>query len=150
MSASKSEDPFYFRYYTGHQGKYGHEFLDFEYSAGRLRYANSSNYRNDTLIKKEMYLSPIVISEFKRIIESSDIVNEDDTKWPKKNVVGKQMLEIRVGNHHISFETAKIGALAEVNDTEDAEGLRVFYYLVQDLKSLVFSLITLHFKIKPI
>lgn len=32
----------------------------------------------------------------------------------------------------------------------DPEGLRVFYYLVQDLKCLVFSLIGLHFKIKPI
>lgn len=32
----------------------------------------------------------------------------------------------------------------------DPEGLRVFYYLVQDLKCLVFSLISLHFKIKPI
>ena len=32
----------------------------------------------------------------------------------------------------------------------DPEGLRTFYYLVQDLKCLVFSLIGLHFKIKPI
>ncbi|KZW03166.1 Mago nashi protein [Exidia glandulosa HHB12029] len=148
--SSSSEDPFYFRYYTGHVGKHGHEFLDFEYSAGRLRYANSSNYRNDTLIKKEMYPSQLVINEFKRIIEASDIINEDDTKWPKKNVVGKQLLEIRLGNSHISFETAKIGSLSEINDAEDAEGLRVFYYLVQDLKCFIFSLITLHFKIKPI
>ena len=34
--------------------------------------------------------------------------------------------------------------------SRDPEGLRVFYYLVQDLKCLVFSLIGLHFKIKPI
>ena len=32
----------------------------------------------------------------------------------------------------------------------DEEGLRLFYYLVQDLKCMVFSLISLHFKIKPI
>ena len=32
----------------------------------------------------------------------------------------------------------------------DVEGLKCFYYLVQDLKCLVFSLIALHFKIKPI
>lgn len=32
----------------------------------------------------------------------------------------------------------------------DPEGLRTFYYLVQDLKCLVISLIGLHFKIKPI
>jgi len=29
-------------------------------------------------------------------------------------------------------------------------GLLEFYYLVQDLKSLIFSLMALHFKIKPI
>ena len=42
---------------TGHQGRHGHEFLEFEYGRGRLRYANNSNYRNDSLIRKEsMYL----------------------------------------------------------------------------------------------
>ncbi len=32
----------------------------------------------------------------------------------------------------------------------DPEGLRAFYYLVQDLKCFVLSLISLHFKINPI
>ena len=67
-----------------------------------------------------------------------------------------------------ALQTAKIGSLVEVADSEDPEGLRVFYYLVQDLKvrraapfyvpfaadvsaqCLIFSLISLHFKIKPI
>lgn len=26
-----SKDEFYLRYYTGHQGKFGHEFLEFEF-----------------------------------------------------------------------------------------------------------------------
>ena len=72
---------------------------------------------------------------------------EDDTKWPQKNKDGRQELEIRLGSEHISFETAKIGSLVDVNESEDPEGLRVFYYLVQDLKALVFSLISLHFKV---
>lgn len=45
-------------------------------------------------------------------------------------------------------QTAKIGSLVDVNESEDPEGLRVFYYLVQDLKALVFSLISLHFKVR--
>ena len=45
------------------------------------------------------------------------------------------------------MQTAKIGSLVDVNESEDPEGLRVFYYLVQDLKALVFSLISLHFKV---
>ena len=94
---------------------------------------------------------------------------EDDGKWPQKNKDGRQELEIRLGSEHISFEvrqclvskvdlyvnqfafqTAKIGSLVDVTESADPEGLRVFYYLVQDLKALVFSLIALHFKIKPI
>ena len=39
---------------TGHKGKFGHEFLEFEFLAeGRMRYANNSNYKNDTMIRKE-------------------------------------------------------------------------------------------------
>jgi hypothetical protein len=37
--------------------------------------------------------------------------------------------------------------LVDVTESADPEGLRVFYYLVQDLKALVFSLISLHFKV---
>ena len=40
--------------------------------------------------------------------------------------------------------------MQEVQDSKDPEGLKLFYYLVQDLKCLVFSIISLHFKIKPI
>lgn len=29
---------------------------------------------------------------------------EDDSKWPQKNKDGRQELEIRLGNEHISFE----------------------------------------------
>ena len=32
------------------------------------------------------------------------VYREDDAKWPKKNIVGKQELEIRLGNDHIAFE----------------------------------------------
>ena len=48
------------------------------------------------------------------------------------------------------IQTAKIGSINDVTESADPEGLRVFYYLVQDLKALVFSLIALHLKIKPI
>lgn len=97
-----------------------------------------------------MCVSSLVIAEIKRIVKDSEITKEDDTKWPQKNKDGRQELEIRLGSEHISFETAKIGSLVDVTESQDPEGLRVFYYLVQDLKALVFSLIALHFKIKPI
>ncbi|CAO3617245.1 unnamed protein product [Cunninghamella blakesleeana] len=146
-----SNEDFYIRYYSGHKGRYGHEFLEFEFrSNGLCRYANNSNYRNDSLIKKEMFVSPAVIEEIRRIVEESQIMREDDAKWPTRNVVGSQELEVRIGNDHISFETSKLGSLAEVQESQDPDGLRAFYYLVQDLKAFVFSLINLNFKIKPI
>ncbi|KAI8341850.1 exon-exon junction complex protein Magoh [Chlamydoabsidia padenii] len=145
-----SSGDFYVRYYSGHKGRYGHEFLEFEFRPdGLCRYANNSNYRNDSLIKKEMYVTPAVIQELKRLIDISDIMKKDDSEWPRKNVVGSQELEVRLGNHHISFETSKLGSLVEVEESQDPEGLRAFYYLVQDLKAFVFSLIAMNFKIKP-
>ena len=45
------------------------------------------------------------------------------------------------------MQCAKIGSLLDVQESNDPEGLRIFYYLVQDLKCMVFSLIGLHFKV---
>jgi len=144
-------DEFYVRYYVGHKGKFGHEFLEFEFrSDGKLRYANNSHYKNETMIRKEVFVNECVLRELKRIIEDSEIMKEDDNNWPAPDRVGKQELEIITPKEHISFRTTKIGSLLDVQESKDPEGLRIFYYLVQDLKCLVFSLISLHFKIKPI
>jgi len=42
---------------------------------------------------------------------------------------------------HFTSQTAKIGSLVDIQDSEDPEGLRVFYYLVQDLKVCPLSVI---------
>jgi hypothetical protein len=34
----------------------------------------------------------------------------------------------------VHVQTAKIGSLVDIQDSEDPEGLRVFYYLIQDLR----------------
>lgn len=142
---------FYVRYYVGHKGKFGHEFLEFEFRPnGTLRYANNSNYKNDTMIRKEMVVNPSVLQELKRMIEDSEVLKEDDANWPQPDRVGRQELEIVLGEEHISFTTTKLGSLTQVQTSQDPEGLRIFYYLVQDLKCLVFSLISMHFKIQPI
>ena len=93
-----AEDEFYVRYYVGHKGKFGHEFLEFEFRPdGRLRYANNFNYKNDTMIRKEgasaraptrrvhsglthplraaaVYVGQAVLTELRRIIEESEII----------------------------------------------------------------------------
>lgn len=65
---------FYLRYYVGHKGKFGHEFLEFEFRPdGKLRYANNSNYKNDTMIRKEVFLTPSVLKECRRIVSDSEV-----------------------------------------------------------------------------
>ncbi|AQK78100.1 Protein mago nashi-like protein [Zea mays] len=130
--AGAGEGEFYLRYYVGHKGKFGHEFLEFEFRPdGKLRYANNSNYKNDTMIRKEVFVSPSVLREARRIIQESDIMKEDDSNWPEPDRIGRQELEIVMGNEHISFTTSKIGSLVDVQSSKDPEGLRIFYYLVQ-------------------
>lgn len=58
-------------------------------------------------------------------------MKEDDNNWPEPDRVGRQELEIVIGNEHISFTTSKIGSLMDVQTSNDPEGLRIFYYLVQ-------------------
>lgn len=49
----------------------------------------------------------MLVDEIKRMIKDSEILKEDDTKWPQKNKDGRQELEIRLGNDHISFEVCR-------------------------------------------
>lgn len=62
------------RFSSGHKGRYGHEFLEFEFrSDGLCRYANNSNYRNDSLIKKESKFSLFVgVFEEAKAIECTE------------------------------------------------------------------------------
>ncbi|KHG05888.1 hypothetical protein F383_32301 [Gossypium arboreum] len=126
MAAEEESGEFYLRYYVGHKGKFGHEFLEFEFRPdGKLRYANNSNYKNDTMIRKEVFLTPAVLKECRRIITESEIMKEDDNNWPEPDRVGRQELEIVMGNEHISFTTSKIGSLVDVQSSKDPEGLRL-------------------------
>jgi protein mago nashi len=94
-----------------------------------------------------------MIAELKRIVVESEILKEDDAGWAPPDAVGRQELEIVLGGEHISFVTTKIGSLVDLeqnNATADVEGLKTFYFLIQDLRCAVYSLIGMHFKIKPI
>jgi protein mago nashi len=82
--------------------------------------------------------------------EKSNSLDLRSFSRPPQDRAGRQELEIVLGDEHISFTTAKIGSLIDINNSRDPDGLRCFYYLVQDLKCFVFSLIGLHFKIQPI
>ena len=119
--------------------------------SGKLRYANNSNYKDDSMIRKEVYVSSAVVEEMKRIIIESEITTVDDGNWKEPDSSGaRQELEIKLGNERIAFTCCEIGSLVDIQNSTDPKGLTIFYYLTQDLKCLVMSLINLHFKIKPI
>ena len=82
-------------------------------------------------------------------MEDSEIMREDDKNWPESNDDGRQE-QVVLGTQHTHFVTAKIGSLLDVQDSTDPEGMRLFYYLVQDLKCMALSLVNLHFREKPI
>lgn len=126
------------------------EFTEFElYSSGKLRYANNSNYKNDSMIRKELHVSPAVVDEFKRIVSESGIITLDDSKW-KEPDESRHELECKIGSHHISFTCSETGSLTEIQKSKDPEGLKIFYFLCLDLKALVLALISCHFKKRPV
>jgi protein mago nashi len=76
------------------------------------------------------------------------LLREDDSKWPEPDDVGRQEIEIKDGEEHVAFTCSKIGSMLDITDSEDPQGLKALYFLVQDLRCLVFSLIAVHFKVR--
>ena len=101
------------------------------------------------MVRREVFVSPAVTEAFKRIIMESGITQVDDQNWEEPEA-RQQELEIKIGNQHIAFTCREIGSLVDIQKSKDPEGLKTFYYLTQDLKCLVLSLITMHFKVRPI
>jgi protein mago nashi len=158
MSESVQNDEFYLRYYVGHRGRFGQEFIEYElYPSGHLRYANNSNYSHthNSMIRKEVFVSPAVVEEIKRVIQASTIVQMDDSFWKDPDAegstsAGRQELECKIGSHHFAFTACEIGSLADIQKSSDPAGLKIFYCLTQDLMSLVLALISINFKARPI
>lgn len=80
-----------------------------------MRYANNSHYKNETMIRKEVTVGPTVMEEIKRIVEDSEIMKEDDHLWPQPDRIGKQELEIVLGQEHISFSVSPISVFGKVS-----------------------------------
>uniref|UniRef100_A0A7S2U040 Uncharacterized protein n=1 Tax=Lotharella oceanica TaxID=641309 RepID=A0A7S2U040_9EUKA len=97
-----------------------------------------------------VYVEMSVIDEAKSMIQKSGITQESDARWPSPNSIGRQELEVVIGDQHISFVTSKLHRLMDVHDSNDPDGLSAFYFLTGDLRWLIFTLIGVHFKIKPI
>merc|ERR1712224_288642 len=71
------------------------------------------------MIRKEVVVSDTIVNEFRRIIQDSGILKEDDMIWPTPDKVGRQELELVIGSVHVSLCTTKIGSLSDVDSSKD-------------------------------
>jgi protein mago nashi len=154
-----AEGDIYLRYYVGHKGRFGHEFIEFELRPdGHLRYANNSNYKHDTIIRRELRVGRLVREQVLLLVKEAGLVSHtdgsavalNDEKWPLPNRDGRQELEVICSGEHVYLSTCKIGSLLDIQSAGNPEGLQTFHFMVQDLKTLVLSLVSAHYKIKPI
>ena len=81
-------------------------------------------------------------------MKDSEIIDRSCSDWPEPDRSGKQELELVLNGKHTKFTSTKFSCFMDVEKSKDPEGLKVFYYLIQDLKCFIFSLINLHFKPK--
>eukprot|EP00753_Platysulcus_tardus_P006671 PLAT14423.1.p2 GENE.PLAT14423.1~~PLAT14423.1.p2 ORF type:complete len:151 (+),score=55.34 PLAT14423.1:3-455(+) len=149
--ADDKSGPFYLRIYQGHGGRFGNEAMEIElHGDGRLKYRNRSAYRGSSKIQKAVTVGSAVVAELRRIVAESGIVLEDDEFWPPAGRGGTLELEIKLGDAHVCLLTAPLRSAADIEASDDPEGLRTLHELVQDVKCFVLSLIALHFKLKPV
>jgi protein mago nashi len=150
---------FYLRYYVGHAGRFGHEFLEYEVREdGTIRYGNHSKYRDKSsaasasgLLKKRVKVAPLVLEEFQRMVRNSGILTltRPDT-WPPADRAGRQELEIVIDGKHLQYVTNMTCQMTDIRKLQDAEGFERFFYLVLNSKQLVLTLIGMHHRIKPV
>ena len=88
------------------------------------------------------------MTELRRITLESEIHQEDDSNWPEPNSLSRLELEIVQAGYHIFFVTTGIMSIAEIDNSEDPEGYWTLYWLAEDIKEFVSSVLALHFKVK--
>jgi len=131
--------------------RFGHEFSEFEInSKGQVRYANKSNYKQAELIRKEFQLGKVVLDQIKETIRSSGILDITDSKWPKSSeATGTHEMEIILEGKYLWLETRKLSSRNDVVGSDDPEGLSIFFSLSEDIKELLLTLVSVHFKSSP-
>lgn len=93
-------------------------------------------------------LSKLVLDQLKSIIREGNVGTLDDTKWPAPGAT-TQELEIVFDKKHVWLQCPKLSSRRDCESSEDAEGMLRFFYLVEEVKALILSLINIHFKVNP-
>ncbi len=108
------------------------------------------------LLSPQAYVHQCVLDELKRVIEDSEIMQEDDALWPSPDRVGRQELEIVMGDEHISFSTSKIGSLVDVNQSKyekenpSYSGYFSYYHFHFKISQMVSKVLTKELRCKKV
>ncbi|KNH09453.1 hypothetical protein XU18_0138 [Perkinsela sp. CCAP 1560/4] len=141
----------FLRYFVGHRGKYGREFIEFSFeSNGVLKYINDSSYKKDGSLSDCFVCEEKIIETVRNLIQESGIFRCNDANWPLPNQGGRQELEIAINDVHYSFVTSKINSTEEAKSCEDPQGVATFYKFVQDIRSLFNALVQIHRQASPV
>ena len=79
-----------------------------------IRHPMSRLHVCDSLFTTKMWSATWAASCLTRRPPRAQLMKEDDNSWPMPDRVGRQELEIVMGNEHISFTTTKLGSLLQV------------------------------------
>lgn len=152
---------------SGHRGRFGHEFVEFEVSnQGWLRYSNSSRYRKSEVIRKGVQLGVLAVEHLKRAIRNSGVLNLPENlaySWSTTQMsltskalqyqpaqdIGRQELEIILDGKNLFLTTPKLEYLRERDTFIAKDGLSSYLDICQELKGFLLSLINVHFKVSP-
>lgn len=142
-------DDFYVRLFMGSRGCFEEYFFGCRTPGSnclRFRVAKNSSEPGDIIVRKEAHLSQATMDVLQTLITESEILEELDMEWPAAKARGRNVeLEVICGEQHISFQTQQWLSLSDIHASRDPEGLRVLYYLVEDIKAFIASICRLHF-----
>lgn len=138
------------RYYAGHEGSFGLEYLEFAvYSGGQIVYKNDSRYKQETVIERSCVVRPIVIEYIVDLIRRSKILHQPREGWPQPGKNGCHELEIRLEGARTRFVTCELGSRSDVL-SRNVGGLLEFYVFSSEIKSLVLNVVGAHFYSRPV
>lgn len=76
--------------------------------------AHSRHSRQPGLLTLTCRAAPAPAQRNVPLIVAEQITKEDDANWPEPDKVGRQELEVILGNDHVSFTTTKLGSVLQV------------------------------------
>ena len=151
QSNTKPDSTFFLRYFVGHRGKYGHEFIEYSVdNSGALRYINGTNYKKDGQLSCSAICDKSIVECVVDQVRKSNLLECDDTNWPYPDKGGRQELEIVIDNKHYSFVTCKLNSSEEIQFRGYQHDIEQFYKLVLEIRSFFTNLIQIHTQESPI